>query len=386
MNTPIISEVKGRAGLLTLNRAKALNALSLAMIRDLTASLLAWRDDPAIAVVAMRGMGKPAAAGGAEQAFGAFCAGGDIRFFHQAALAGNPELEDFFTEEYRLNHLIHSYPKPVVAFMDGIVMGGGMGLAQGASARIVTARTKMAMPETHIGLFPDVGGGYFLSRCAGHLGEYLALTGQVIDGPQAVVAGLADQVVQVARLGHLWDALADYGSAEADTGFGDPGSDASATAAGNVAVAATATAVPDPLDQARIDRYFGLPSISAMVQALESDAASDGWARTTAAALRQRSPLMLHVTLEQIRRARGMALADDLRMERDLVRHCFYPAHLARSGAATDVVEGIRALAVDKDHAPRWAPARIEDITPTMVAPYFQSPWPAQAHPLRDLG
>ena len=381
MDTPIISEVKGRAGLLTLNRAKALNALSLPMIRGLTASLLAWRDDPAIAVLALRGMGKPAAPGGAEQAFGAFCAGGDIRFFHQAALAGNPELEDFFTEEYRLNHLIHTYPKPVVAFMDGIVMGGGMGLAQGASARIVTARTRMAMPETHIGLFPDVGGGYFLSRCAGHLGEYLALTGQVIDGSQAVAAGLADQVVPADRLGHLWDALADYGSLEADTEFGDPGSNDAMPDASQLEPGA----VPDPLDSARIDRYFGLPSVVAMVQALEADAAADDWARATAAALRQRSPLMLHVTLEQIRRARNMTLADDLRMERDLVRHCFYPAHLARSGAATDVVEGIRALAVDKDHTPRWAPVRIEDITPEMVAPYFQSPWPAQAHPLRDL-
>ena len=381
MNTPVISEVKGRAGLITLNRARALNALSLAMIRDLTASLWGWRDDPAIAIVAMRGLGKPAAPGGAEQAFGAFCAGGDIRFFHQAALAGNPELEDFFTEEYRLNHLIHTYPKPVVAFMDGIVMGGGMGLAQGASARIVTSRTKMAMPETQIGLFPDVGGGYFLSRCAGHLGEYLALTGQVIDGPQAVAAGLADQVVPVDRLGHLWDALADYGSSEADTEFGDP--DSGDAMAGTRQPAAGA--LPETLHPARIDRYFGLPSVTAMVQALETDADADDWARTTAAALRQRSPLMLHVTLEQIRRARGMELGDDLRMERDLVRHCFHPAHLTRTGAATDVVEGIRALAVDKDHTPRWDPARIEDITPAMVAPYFQSPWPALAHPLRDL-
>ncbi len=381
MDAHIISEVKGRAGLLTLNRARALNALSLAMIRDLTASLLAWRDDPSIAVVAMRGMGKPASPGGAEQAFGAFCAGGDIRFFHQAALAGNPELEDFFTEEYRLNHLIQGYPKPVVAFMNGIVMGGGMGLAQGASARIVTARTKMAMPETHIGLFPDVGGGYFLSRCAGHLGEYLALTGHVIDGPQAVAAGLADQVVPVDRLGHLWDALADYGSSEADTEFDDAGSNDTLHGAGRPAPGA----VPDALDQARIDRYFGLPSVRAMVQALEDDAAGEDWARISAAALRQRSPLMLQVTLEQIRRARGMGLADDLRMERDLVRHCFHPAHLARTGAGTEVAEGIRALAVDKDHTPRWAPARIEDITPEMVTPYFQSPWPAQAHPLRDL-
>ena len=381
MDSYVISEIEGHAGLVTFNRAKALNALSLGMIRDLTATLLAWRDDHAVLVVAIRGMGKPASPGGIEQPFGAFCAGGDIRFFYQAALAGNPELEDFFTEEYRLNHLIHTYPKPVVAFMDGIVMGGGMGVAQGASARIVTERTKMAMPETNIGLFPDVGGGYFLSRCPGHLGEYLALTGQVIDGPQAVAARLADQVVEAGRLDRLWDALAHYGATEGDTDFGDPGVRGEETNLGNTA----SPGAPDLLDAACIDRYFGLPTVRDIVQALEAAAPTDAWARDTAAALRQRSPLMLHVTLEQIRRARTMNLADDLRMERDLVRHCFHPQHLARSGAATEVVEGVRALAVDKDHQPRWNPARIEDVEPAMVAPYFQSPWPAHAHPLREL-
>ena len=381
MDTHIISELQGRAGLITLNRARALNALSLAMIRSITGSLLDWRDDPAVLVVGLRGVSKAAPPGGADQPFGAFCAGGDIRFFHQAALGGNPELEDFFTEEYRLNHLIHTYPKPVVALMDGIVMGGGMGLAQGASARIVTARTRMAMPETQIGLFPDVGGGYFLSRCPGHLGEYLALTGQVISGSQAVAAGLADQVVEPDRLGNLWDALADYGLADGDTVFGDPLAADPAPGNGEPVPGGA----PDLLDRARIDRYFGLPDMAAIVQALEADAGADDWAHTAAAALRQRSPLMLAVTLEQIRRARKLGLADDLRMERDLVRHCFHPTHLGRSGAATDVVEGIRALAVDKDHTPRWNPARIEDVTAQMVAPFFHSPWPTHAHPLREL-
>ena len=381
MTNHTISEVKGRAGLFTLNRARALNALSLAMLRDFTASLLGWRDDPQVQVVGIRGMHKPAIAGDADQPFGAFCAGGDIRFFHQAALSGNPELEDFFTEEYRLNHLIHTYPKPVVAFMDGIVMGGGMGIAQGASARIVTERTRMAMPETHIGLFPDVGGGYFLSRCPGHLGEYLALTGEVIDGPQAVAAGLADQMVPAVRMGRLWDALANYGSAEGDTGFDQLGATHPASGADGTADSRG----PDTLEPGRIARYFGLSTVPAIVQALEAAASTDDWARATAAALRRRSPLMLHVTLEQIRRARAMGLADDLRMERDLVRHCFHPAHLKRSGAATEVVEGIRALAVDKDHHPRWNPARIEDVTTEMVAPFFDRPWPAHAHPLREL-
>ena len=191
----VIVELQGRIGFITLNRGTALNALSLAMIRALTATLLAWRDDPQVLAVAVRGMGK-------EGPFGAFCAGGDIRFFHQAALAGNPELEDFFTEEYALNHLIHKYPKPYIAFMDGVVMGGGMGISQGGSVRIVTERTKMAMPETHIGLFPDVGGGYFLSRCPGHVGEYLALTGHTLGGHEAVAVGLADGCVRLRTPAH----------------------------------------------------------------------------------------------------------------------------------------------------------------------------------------
>jgi len=133
----------------------------------------------------------------------------------------------------------------------------------------------------------------------------------------------------------------------------------------------------------QIDQYFGLNSVAAMVQALE--AADDEWAQRTAATLRQRSPLMLQVTLEQIRRARSLSLADDLRMERDMVRHCFAPRHLGRSASQSETVEGIRALAVDKDNTPRWNPVRIEDVTPAMVAPFFTSPWTPQAHPLRDL-
>src|SRR6478735_8950686 len=159
----VVAEVRNGIGFITLNRPKALNALSLAMIRSLAQSLQAWRDDPRVAAVAIRGTGK-------EGPFGAFCAGGDIRFFHQAVLAGDTRLEDFFTEEYRLNHLIHHYPKPYIVFMDGVVMGGGMGISahgSDASLRIATERTKMAMPETNIGLFPDVGGGWFLARCPG---------------------------------------------------------------------------------------------------------------------------------------------------------------------------------------------------------------------------
>jgi len=351
-------------GFITLNRAKALNALSLGMVRSLTATLLAWKDDAGIKAVAIRGSTKAGV-------FGGFCAGGDIRFFHQAALAGNPALEDFFTEEYALNHLIHHYPKPYIAFMDGIVMGGGMGISQGASLRLVTEHTKMAMPETNIGLFPDVGGGYFLSRCPGRTGEWLALTGDVIDGPTAQALGLADHVVESARLPEAWEALTVLDWMD------------KAPLDAWIAMFSGAACADSTGARGQIDHYFARETVLAMVQALEADGGE--WAQHTAATLRKRSPLMLHVVLEQVRRARGMTLADDLRMERDMVRHCFFMQHLGRSGTASETVEGIRALAVDKDHAPRWSPARIEEVSDDMVAPFFISPWPADAHPLREL-
>ena len=360
----VLSEVRGQVGFITLNRPKALNALSLPMIRALTQCLLAWRDDARVKAVAIRGNSKTGP-------FGAFCAGGDIRFFHQAALAGDPELEDFFTEEYRLNHLIHTYPKPAMAFMDGIVMGGGMGIGQGSKIRIVTERTKMAMPETNIGLFPDVGGGYFLSRCPGHTGEWSALTGETLGATAALTMGLADVCFDATQLPSAWEALAQL-DFDRDTAID------SWIAMYSIAYNAYLTGA-----RGQIDQYFGLDSVAAMVQALE--AADDEWAQRTAATLRQRSPLMLQVTLEQIRRARTLSLADDLRMERDMVHHCFAPRHLGRSASQSETVEGIRALAVDKDNTPRWNPVRIEDVTPAMVAPFFTSPWTPQTHPLREL-
>jgi enoyl-CoA hydratase len=236
--------------------------------------------------------------------------------------------------------------------------------------RIVSERTKMAMPETHIGLFPDVGGGYFLSRCPGRYGEYLGLTGHLLGGREAVTVGLADGFVESGRLPVIWNSLVDTpfenGAAVEHwlrTHFmPDHATPAAAAAA-----------------QARVDRFFSLPDVPAIIQALEADPSD--WARETAAVLRKRSPLMLGVVLEQVRRARRMGLADDLRMERDLVHRCF---HL-RPGADSETVEGIRALAIDKDHTPRWRPARIEDVSAGDVQAFFESPWPAAAHPLRGL-
>lgn len=361
--TELIAQVQGGVGLLTLNRPTALNALSLSMIRELTAVLLAWRDDASVAAVAVRGMGKAGP-------FGVFCAGGDLRFFHRAVLAGDPQLEDFFTEEYELNHLIHTFPKPYLAFLDGIAMGGGLGISgqgrSGGSLRIVTERTRMAMPETNIGLFPDVGGGHFLGRCPGRVGEYLALTGHVISGADAIAAGLADRLVASASLPAAWEALAEGGL---------PALEEALDAAPEVTLVEDVPAWP----AAAVDRHFALGSVVAIVGSLEADRSP--WAAETLTALHQRSPLMLHVTLEQLRRARGLSLADDLRMERGMMRRCF---HL-RPGPAGETMEGIRALVVDKDQKPRWNPERIEAVTPEMVAAFFDSPWPAAAHPLRHL-
>jgi enoyl-CoA hydratase len=279
----VVHEISGRVGCITLNRPKALNALTLSMVRQLTQALLDFQSNPQVLAVLVKGQGK-------ESPFGHFCAGGDIRFFHQAALSGDTQLADFFTEEYALNHLIHTYSKPYIAFMDGVVMGGGMGISQGASVRVVTDKTQMAMPETHIGLFPDVGGGYFLSRCPGRIGEYLGLTGQKINGQEAVQAGLADGLIEAHRLPTLWKTLLStpFESGEAVERWVQRQFSKLEPAA-----------FPN---RAEIDEYFALPSPLEISLALAQS--KSAWAAQTLASLIKGSPLMVHVVLAQIRKAR----------------------------------------------------------------------------------
>ncbi len=353
------AEVHGGIGYLTLNRPQALNALSLDMIRALTQTLDSWESAPEVAAVVIAGAGGKA-----------FCAGGDIRFFHQAALAGeHAVLDQFFVEEYALNHRIHRYAKPYIALMDGVVMGGGMGISQGARLRLVTERTKMAMPETNIGLFPDVGGGWFLSRTPGHIGEYLGLTGAVIHAADALYAGLADAYLPA-------NALAELQAAMRATTFatGDAVLDfiATRTAAHRAACLPGDSQLASVRDA--IDADFAHAAVADILVAVSDR--PDDWSAQTAAMLRTRSPLMLCVTLEQIRRARSMDLADELRMELDMMHGVF------RHG---DGVEGIRALAIDKDHKPKWQPARLDDIARQRVRSFFDSPWPRQEHPLASL-
>lgn len=362
-NGQVLAERRGPVGVLTLNRPQALNALSLPMIRDLAEGLRAWLDDPSVLAIVLRANGRPGKPP-------AFCAGGDIRFFHEAALAGDPRLEDFFTEEYALNHLIHQSPKPLVALMDGICMGGGMGLSQGARFRVVTEHSKLAMPETHIGLFPDVGGGWFLARCPGHWGEFLGLTGEVLGPADSLALGLADVQVPSDRLESLVDALCQLASL-----------DAQAITTCLHAFQVSPDRAPTRL-QAQSDWIEAVFSGADMAQILAALAVrSEPEARRISQVLAARSPLMCAVTLEQIRRARHLTLAEDLRMERDMVRHCF---HL-RPGSASETVEGIRALVVDKDHQPRWNPQGADAVTEEMVQAFFASPWPAAMHPLRHL-
>jgi enoyl-CoA hydratase len=358
-DAPVQKEKVGRVGVLTLNRPASLNALDLDMVRLFSKALQAWAKDSSVVAVVVKGAGRPGKAP-------AFCAGGDIRFQRNAALANDPVLGTFFDEEYRLNHLIHCYPKPYIALMDGIVMGGGMGLSQRASLRIVTENSTLAMPETKIGLFPDVGGGWFLSRCPGRIGEYLAITGQSVNAADAIMCGLADIQVPSSKLVELTSAFTRLDNAPAI----DHAARADAIEAGPSKLGAL---------QAEIDEHFAHGNLLEIVASLSRDCRS--FASEALAAIRQNSPLMMSVALEQVRRARSLTFSDELRTERVLIHNSFH----RRPGAAAEPVEGIRALVVDKDRNPRWSPRRLEDVTGEAVQEYFESPWAASNHPLAQL-
>ena len=356
------AHLEQQLGVITLQRPKALNSLSLEMVRALTAILRSWRDDSQVAAVLIRGSDERA-----------FCAGGDIRFFYQAG-SSTPTghsalLEDFFSEEYALNHLIHFYPKPYIAFMDGVVMGGGMGIAQAGPAcrcRIVTDRTKMAMPEVNIGLFPDVGGSYFLSRTPGQLGTWLGLSGETIGAADALVAGLADYYLPGSELNALQALLLQS--------RGDSAAIMAIVAGFCKAFMPDRASSTLARNRALIDYHFGHDTVAAIMASLAQD--SSAFAQQTMQAMQKRSPLMLCVTLAQLRRGAQMGVSDCLRMERTMVRRNFEHG---------EVIEGIRALVIDKDQAPHWSPPALGAVTPAMVEAFFESAWPDGAHPLRDL-
>lgn len=322
----LIEEVRGNVATLTLNRPQVLNALSHGMLVGLAERLDAWEHDDRVRTIVLRGAGGRA-----------FCAGGDIRALYDGYRSGEDPHHDFFAFEYALDYRIHTYPKTIVAVMDGIVMGGGMGIAQGAQVRIVGDRTKMAMPETGIGLFPDVGGTWFLSHTPGELGTYLGLTGAAIGAADALYCGLADL--------HVGGAL------------------------------------PAPeLERLRpaIDRHFAHDSVAAILGSLEAEDRPEcrAWAGETLRILRSRSPTMLVVTLEALRRARSLTLAEGLRMELNLVHGCFEHG---------DFLEGIRAVLIDKDNRPRWNPSELAAVERASIERFFAPRWDAAHHPLAHL-
>lgn len=361
MSAYIFTSIRNNIGFITLDRPKALNSLSLEMVRTLTACLMQWRDDENVRSIFIQSSYEKA-----------FCAGGDIRFFYDVGTT-NPQgdsalLEDFFTEEYALNHLIHFYPKAYISLLNGVVMGGGMGIAQAGVAcrlRIATERTKMAMPEVNIGLFPDVGGSYFLARTPGELGTYLGLTGDIINASDALYADLADVYIPTSELPALMILL-------------------ESTTASDIRLAIrefAATFVEQVNHGSRlarlrseIDLHFKKNDVASIMDSLAN--VTSEFAQQTLHLMHQRSPLLMCVTLEQLRRGAKLTVAECLRMERTMVRHCF------KHG---EVLEGIRALVVDKDNAPRWSPKSVAEINTTLVESFFAEVWPCYAHPLRHL-
>ncbi|AOK29877.1 MULTISPECIES: enoyl-CoA hydratase/isomerase family protein [Burkholderia] len=363
------AQVANRIGFLELHRPQALNALSTGMIRALYHALDAWRDDPGVLAVVIHSPHPRA-----------FCAGGDVRFFYDAHQRGDRQaIDTFFIDEYTLNHAIFTYPKPYIALMHGVVMGGGMGISQAArrtgGLRVVTDSTKMAMPETRIGLFPDVGMSWFLARTPGVLGRYLAVTGATLDAAGALYAGLADAYLPDAALPALLEMLRT-----------EPFDDGAAVTARVAAEAARHTPAPAPgasalaAAHASIDRHFAEPDLAAIAASLDSErdgAVRAAWVDRVRDAMRgPLSPLSMAVSLEVVERARGATMADCLRRDLDLTRSTF---------ARGDVIEGVRAVIVDKDHAPKWRYSTIADVPAQEVAQMFDSPWAADAHPLKAL-
>lgn len=327
----IRSEIKGNAGVITLDRPKALNALSHEMALDLERVLEDWRDDDTVQLVIVRGAGDRG-----------LCAGGDVAALREDALEDGHAGADFWRDEYRLNLLISQYPKPYVAIMNGIVLGGGVGISAHGSHRIVTDSTRLGMPEAGIGFCPDVGGSWLLGHAPDNLGIHYGLTGIHEGGAQAIEAGLADYLVPDAKIEALIADLCASGvvgdvekhAAEAPVGFG-----------------------PQRADMARI---YGAETVEEILELLDTHDAD--WAADAAKRIRRNSPTALKVTLESIRRARSLTLAEALAQEYRV--SCHMQKH-------PDFAEGVRAQIIDKDRQPKWQPGTLGDVTPDMVEAAF---------------
>lgn len=329
----ILFEQRGSAGLVTLNRPKALNALTRDMCLKLKAQLDIWATDTSIKSVAVRGTGDRA-----------FCAGGDIRVLYESGKAKTPYAFDFYRDEYILNVTIKHFPKPYIALIHGIVMGGGVGVSVHGSHRIAGEAAMFAMPETGIGLFPDVGGSYFLPRCPGQIGMYLALTGARLRTADTLYAGVATHFVPTAKWETLIGQLADGASPED-------------------ALAPLSDKVPGDFlseHRAAIDRLFSGNSVEEILAAL--DAEHTDWAKDTAATIRSKSPTSLKVAFRQNREGAKLEFDDCMRMEFRMVNRII---------AGHDFYEGVRATIIDKDGAPKWKPAELGKVSEADVQAYF---------------
>jgi len=335
-DTDIQFSVEGGLARILLNRPAALNALTLDMVHALDAKLEAWAGDGAVKAVVIEGAGGKA-----------FCAGGDIQRLYETGKAGDPYARRFFFDEYKLNRRIFRFPKPYIAYLDGITMGGGVGVSVHGSHRIGGEGLTFAMPETGIGLFPDVGGGYFLPRLTGEIGMFLGLTGYRLRVSDALYAGVIDAFVPRAD----WPAL------RATLGRAASRDEASA-AIKKVAKDPGACAIAP--HRALIDRCFAGTSVEGIVAALDTDGSD--FAKAQAAALRTKSPTSLKIAFQQIRRGKFMEFEDVMTMEYRMASGCM---------VGRDFFEGVRAVVIDKDNKPTWQPATLEALTTGDLDPYL---------------
>ncbi len=337
----VLFEMRGGIGLITLNRPKALNSLTRDMCNAVTSQLEAWQDDPRVRAVVVTGAGEKA-----------FCAGGDVVMVANSIKDGTQDGHDFFHDEYLMNIAIKEYPKPYISLVDGIVMGGGVGISVHGDFWVASDKTLFAMPETGIGLFPDVGGGWFLPRLPGEIGMYLALTGARIKAADLYAVGIASHFVTSDKTEALIDALAaadihceDCVKTVLDKFHNDPGS------------------APLALHMEQIDEHFSGFSVEDILMGLETD--SDEWCQKQYATIMRMSPMSLKVTFEQLRRGGVLdSFRENMKMELRI------GAEIAKGN---DFVEGIRALLIDKDNSPKWNPATLTDISERDIADHFEN-------------
>jgi enoyl-CoA hydratase len=340
---------RGVAGIIALNRPVALNAVTLAMVRAVAAQLEAWRHDGAISRIILTAEGR------------AFSAGGDLRQIYEAGRAGRQQDSlAFWREEYALNAAIKRYPKPYVALIDGIVMGGGVGISVHGSHRVAGDHFAFAMPEVGIGFFPDVGATWFLPRLPGEIGTYCALTGERLDAADGVATGVATHRVESARFGDFADALC--GAVSVDATLAAFSRSASPSPQGRE----EKLGGPVKARRAAIDRIFAAPTVEHIVMRLEAESATGSadaqWARATAAAIRTKAPLSCKIALEQMRRGRNWSFEECMSVEFRIVSRVAY---------GEDFYEGIRAVIIDKDNRPHWRPATLAEVTDEAVARHF---------------